>query len=122
MMLDVYGARREAVVMEATWGHLRPNAGRHEGFLLAAASAYGGERTLIDGGFQGVPDSRWLHEAMLDEVDDAEMELAGLYRFIGVCVVVGERVTLDGDWERLPLDVHPLAVVGPQPSGAEGRE
>lgn len=102
MIENAYGARREAEVMEATWGHLRPGPGRHDGTLIAARSEYnGGERVLIAADFRDVPDSPTLYEAMLDFVDETNMDEGGVYRFTGALVVADRRARFEGEWVRV---------------------
>ncbi len=99
MIVDPYGARREAEVMKDTWGHLRPAPGSVPGYMLAACSVYNsGERLLINAEFPGVPDSPWLYDAMINAVESADMEEGTVYRFDGVCTTRAGQITITGTW------------------------
>lgn len=88
--------------MEDTWGHLRPGKGEFPGWMLAACSAYGGERLLIDDDFPGVPSSPWLYDAMTDAVESADMKEGAVYRFDGVCASTDTgHITLTGTWVQV---------------------
>ena len=92
MIEDVYGARRSAQVFEETWGHLRPQPGRHHGYIVAARSAYdSGERSLIAAEFGDVEDSPWLYESMYALINDADMAEGCVYRFTGALVAGKSR-------------------------------
>jgi hypothetical protein len=65
-LIDAYGARREAEVMQETWGHLAPNPNReYTGSVLFTHGAYG-DLTAISVDFDGLDDSPWFYEHLHD--------------------------------------------------------
>ena len=108
MIEHVYGAQRVAEVMEDTWGHLRPDAGRHVGHLVAARSAYDhGRRMLIEANFgDEVPDSPWMYDLMRELIDDADLDEGGVYRFDGACLVNGPYISFEGNWTRVETNAR----------------
>jgi hypothetical protein len=101
VITDAYGDRRAAQVMEATWGHLRPASGRHDGHVVAARSEFGGERVLLTADFGDVDDSPWLFESLTQLVDEADMPEGSVYRFDGALVVDGNGFRFEGRWVRI---------------------
>lgn len=102
MIEDVYGARRVEQVLDATWGHLRPDPGRHDGHVIAACSEYdGGQRLLVAANFDGVPDSPWLYGSMYELIENADMAEGSVYRFTGALVVTGHRCRFEGEWTQM---------------------
>lgn len=103
---DVYGHRREADVMEGTWGHLRPAPGSHHGQMLVAVSEYGGERLLVAATFPDVPDSPWFYEAAYELIYGAELKEGAAYRFNGVVYADRDNITFQGTWEQVDTGVR----------------
>ncbi|HEY9373784.1 hypothetical protein, partial [Streptomyces sp.] len=101
MLEDAYGERRANQIIEDTWGHLHPEAGRHDGYLVAAFSAYGGERLLITAEFRDQPDSPWLYDAMYRLILDADMDEGAVYRFTGAVIADGKQLRFDGEWTQI---------------------
>lgn len=55
--IDVYGARREAQVMQETWGHLAPTRGRKYNGMVVFALGCFGDLAVISADFDGLDDS-----------------------------------------------------------------
>jgi hypothetical protein len=73
---------------QATYGHLAPNKHTtYKGQFAFIKSAYG-DTLIVDSEFQGLPDSPWFMEAMLeyasDYLDAMGEDDTGLYLFSGI--------------------------------------
>lgn len=81
-LIDVYGERRQAKVMQETWGHLAPKRSRsYKGSIVFALGCFG-DLAVVEVDFAGLPDSPWFHEDMHRWIWDQNPE-AGIYRFAG---------------------------------------
>jgi len=79
--IPVEEAYKDAV-MENTWGHLAPRRNaQHKGSMLFARSEYG-DLVILNSAFDGLDDSPWLFQAMMDFVSDNTPE-PGIYKFTG---------------------------------------
>lgn len=82
-LIDAYGARREAEVMQETWGHMAPNPNReYTGSVLFTHGAYG-DLTAISVDFDGLDDSPWFYEHLHDWFVNLDTEPEKIYRFGG---------------------------------------
>lgn len=82
-MVNVYGARRAAEVMQSTWGHLAPKAEQvYTGTIVWAHGAYG-DLVAIAADFAGLDDSPWLYEDIEDFLIGQESTRGTVYRFEG---------------------------------------
>jgi hypothetical protein len=72
-------------VLKDTWGHLAPKRNKtHRGFIVFTITTYG-NMEMIDNGFDGLPDSPWLFDAMQEFAfsDWENLEHGTVYRFDG---------------------------------------
>ena len=68
-------------VMQHTWGHLAPSRGKiYTGEILFAFSEYG-DYVPIHAHFEGLDDSPWFFNDMLDFV--SQVKEPGIYKFKG---------------------------------------
>lgn len=69
---DVYGERKRMAVREETWGHLAPKFNhKYRGHILIATSPYSQLGwTVIEDRFEGLENSPWQHDAMVDFLND----------------------------------------------------
>lgn len=82
-MLDAYGARRAAEVMDDTWGHLKPKtATTYEGWILYCVGGYG-DVVSIASDFAGLASSPWLYEDLHDFLGDNGEERGFIYIWEG---------------------------------------
>jgi hypothetical protein len=81
--VDAYGARREAEVMQDTWGHLAPQQDRtYKGVVTFTVGCFG-DLAVISAEFEGLPDSPWLYEDLHQWIWDQKPEEGKVYRFEG---------------------------------------
>lgn len=82
-VINAYGARREAEVMQSTWGHLAPKPSRvYAGTFVVAHGCYG-DLAVISIDFADLPDSPWLYEHLHNWIWDRGTEPGNVYRFAG---------------------------------------
>jgi hypothetical protein len=82
-VIEGYGARRAAEVMNDTWGHLAPERGReYVGTVVYTHGCYG-DLTIITADFDGLDDSPWFFEHLNDWLLDQDDKPGGVYRFEG---------------------------------------
>lgn len=82
-LVNAYGARWEADVMQDTWGHLAPEPGRvYAGTFVVAHGCYD-DLAVISAEFADLPDSPWFHEHLHDWISDQATEPGKVYRFTG---------------------------------------
>lgn len=102
-VIDILGSRKEAEVMEDTWGHLRPDTTRtYTGWVLIASPYFAADsRTVVDLDFGDLADSPWFFDglhAMIDRLDLAKEP--GLWRWEGTYRhEANRRVWIDEPWE-----------------------
>jgi hypothetical protein len=74
-----------AQVQADTWGHLAPKARAYPGVLTFARSEYNsGERVLLSARFEGLDDSPWLYDDLMDWLEDRDdLEEGAVYRWTG---------------------------------------
>lgn len=79
----VIEADERALVAAETWGHLAPKPNvKHLGYMIFTLGAYG-DYTLIQTGFDGLSDSQWLYEDMIDFICEKATEDGMVYRWDG---------------------------------------
>ncbi|MFA7519595.1 hypothetical protein [Shewanella sp.] len=70
-------------VMQHTWGHLAPKKAKsYHGEIVFVLSEYG-DYTPISTHFDGLDDSPWFFQDMLDFIADNAQEHGVIYRFSG---------------------------------------
>lgn len=76
-------ARFKTEVMAQTWGHLAPNPRReYHGSILFAHGAYG-DLVPLRADFDGMPDSPWFFQDMMDFIAGSKTEPGCIYEFDG---------------------------------------
>lgn len=94
-VVDAYGARRAAQVMQDTWGHLRAEPGvRHHGTIVFAESPFGGVRVILASEFGDAGCGPWFYQQVHDWLSDQDTEPGKLYTFTG-----SYREDQDGEYE-----------------------
>lgn len=82
-LIDVCGERREAEVLQETWGHLAGIAGQqYSGTFLFALGCFG-DLAVIETNFEDLPDSPWFYEDLHQCIWDQRPEEGRIYRFEG---------------------------------------
>ena len=77
-------AKDRAAILADTWGHLGPKPRTdYHGWMVWAHSAYGGDILLVDAALDGLPDSPWLHEDMVEYIGEHMGEPGNVYRWEG---------------------------------------
>jgi len=98
-VFDAYGERRQAEVMEDTWGHLKPKKEiTYTGWIQVALSCYG-DLIIIDWFFDGLEASPWQFDefwANIYKWQDDEKPRVGVWQFEGTY----ERPHLKGVWKK----------------------
>lgn len=83
VIVDVYGERKAAKVMEETWGHLRAEQSRaYPGSIVFCHGQYG-DLVLISVDFPEVEDSPWFFDGLMDWLEAQPSEPGRVYRFTG---------------------------------------
>lgn len=84
-VVDAFGDRRVAEVVEDTWGHMRahPNVWQH-GKIVFAEGAFGGEQIILACDFgEDAGYGPWFYEQIHDWLCDQKTEPGNLYTFTG---------------------------------------
>lgn len=79
-MAPINSAYREQV-LQHTWGHLAPVKNTsYKGKILFTISGYtDANKVIVDSNFEGLGDSPWLYDAMIEEIHKWDIEDAGIY-------------------------------------------
>ncbi len=104
--IDVYGTRREAEVMQETWGHLAPEPGKTYTGTVVFTNGCFRDLTVITCEFADLPDSPWFYDTLHNWLLDQEPEEGKVYRFTGTYRVDRDDPFIGVTWV-LPLDAVP---------------
>jgi len=84
-VMDAYEERKFQETQEATWGHLAPTENQtYLGYFTYATGCYGGcGYEITSSNFEGLDDSPWYYDALIDYVNQQDIESGMVYQFVG---------------------------------------